>query len=206
MNTIAFLMGVLASIVASEVLDLSPILAKHVIRRAAKQYIPEEHRCDEVNQWLTHIENMKDGPKLFQLVAALQIYFVAARQVGGMLEESKEVSNSQIHQNGEDGFVEDYIEMIAEIYVLITSFNRWQKFLLGCAFSFLFIIIVNLAAFLQTFTGLVGTVIIWVFCGFGTTGILATAVRNTPKNRKLLRKKIEELRLETEEKDSISQK
>jgi hypothetical protein len=77
---VSFFLSVLASLFASEVLGLASLAARNLVQRAARR-LPEACReqCEE--EWLTHLEGMRNYPKLWQLYEAVTIYFKAVPEI-----------------------------------------------------------------------------------------------------------------------------
>ena len=82
MTFTVILIGLCINIVASELLGLSTLAAKAVVKWAVKRHIPEGMQREVEDEWLSHIEGMTGGPKLLQLYQAATIALKAAPRLG----------------------------------------------------------------------------------------------------------------------------
>ena len=88
MTFTVILIGLCINIVASELLGLSTLAAKAVVKWAVKRHIPEGMQREVEDEWLSHVEGMNDGPKFLQLYQAITIALGAAPQIGREAREA----------------------------------------------------------------------------------------------------------------------
>jgi hypothetical protein len=82
------LLALLLGIIGADLSGLSRQLARWVVKKAARMFIPQPFCEAYEDEWLSHIEGLDYASPTYQLFQALTIGFLAAPKLGRTLEEN----------------------------------------------------------------------------------------------------------------------
>jgi lipopolysaccharide/colanic/teichoic acid biosynthesis glycosyltransferase len=80
------LLAILLAFVGSELTGFFRLLARWIVKRSIKRWIPAKSQVRLRNEWLSHIEGMDTQPQILQLYQAITIAINAAPRMGAELK------------------------------------------------------------------------------------------------------------------------